>query len=340
MAKNKKVVVRKTSVRKAATNGQVRTRVPRPVLSQAERAYLTMLNDPCKAPMVSAPYAGTDSGYKVRTVEYLTVPALGFTGVAGAATLVDFIVQFTPAAYNTGVLANVGYLSSGTPAGGIQAPTPTTSACFITSTAVKKFRAVAGCLKWVPSGPYASRAGVIGMSYTSGQQFQFSATVANAALAMSNMMDVSSNGSREHAVKFLPSATDEDWSDPAISENSTYGGGTMCIVGTGIDGVLTGTGTTANANGYIEVTTIWEWLPAKASGLASAPNAPLPFTTQSVLSKISDIAGFAMSATGGAVEELVTRGVRASVRNMTGFAMTGLAGMAMGRASGNMRLTY
>jgi hypothetical protein len=317
MAKNKSNNVNnkmgRQRVRKVKAIGGSRPRsVPRGMASGAGDAYLRLLADPCAGAFTHPPYAGTDSGYMLRTVEYLNVQAAGFTGLTvGQTTISDFAVQVCPATYS-GTGATSGLVVGSAPAGTAFVLSPVVSQSFIAqNTAVKKFRCLAGCAKFIPNGPYNTRQGTIAVGYNSGMFIAPSTTSAKSSVFSQQMLDTSANGSKEHQVKFLPAAEDETWNDPGVGDVSSYAGGTMMIVGSAIDSVAL-SATVAQLNGIVEVTLVWEWTPTATVGLSTMPRTPSPNTLQQVLSRIKDIGSFVLGAAHDPmVQQAVTYGIRA-----------------------------
>jgi hypothetical protein len=277
------------------------------------QAYDRMLRDPCGAPFAAPPYFGTDNGYFARTVDIIQ-PLITGTFTVGATALVDGAFQWVPAAYQ-GVTPH-GYQIGFANVGSNFTMANSQPSLFMSTATVKKYRPVACCLKFTPAGQYASRAGVIGLAYTSGTLLSTSSAY-NGAELLTTAQDVSPNGSRMHEVRWLPTNVDQNWSDYGVQELSGTGGGCVTIAFKGVD--ATGqTATTAYLNGYIEVTTIWEWVPTARGGLSSNPR-PVPrFTIQDHQSSIKDIGEFlfGMAARGAYAvgQAFVTAGVRAARR--------------------------
>ena len=123
---------------------------------------------------------------------------------------------------------------------------------------------------------------------------------------------VAPNGGEVHEVRWIPTSRDEDFSTAATTIS---GGGTMTLVLQGVDGTCI-SGTNADANGFAEITTVWEWTPAFNSNVTVNPQTPLPYTTQQVLSHIGDMGAFLYQG--------ILRAGEGAVRGATAGVMMGL----------------
>lgn len=237
-------------------------------------AYLRLLADPCGSALTRAPYAGTDSGYLIRTRCTFT-PDKG----TGTGSTNSYMVQWTPAGAATNGFVQRIY--------GASTYATLAQSDFVTSGVVAKARPVASCLKWVPTGPVTSRQGVVGLMYSTGAIVTSGATCGGNLTDMLNSCNVlAANGSVPHEVKWLPTIADETFTNPAVSVASEVSGGTVAIVLSGVDA------TAGVPNGYIEATTIYEWTPAANQGGAPAVAPASPFTVKDAISRISDIGQF------------------------------------------------
>lgn len=265
--------------------------------------YIQLLSDPCAGPLTNAPYAGLGSGYLVRTVDQLNPIATGVN-----ASQVDFVYEFTP--WNT----PSAFVGGATSVGGNVTTSITTVSNFVTTSTVRAYRPVAACLKWVPFGAYSARSGVIGASYSPAKMIANAATI-NPANRVGQQQHVALNGSEPHEILWLPSFNDERFGSNA--ESNINGVGSITIIGRGIDATAA---PNSSANGYLEATVVWEWLPDEST---SATGGIVPNVTSSggvplnqVLGSIRDAAGFVFQKTGhgmgmGAVlagQALLTRG--------------------------------
>ncbi len=275
--------------------GKGRRMQPTGEIARHMAAYDQMLRDPCNANLVAPPYRGTDSGYLIRTTDNVTVSCVGAALTTGNVYAADFVVEYMPQLVSSGATNTALAAAGQAPGGATPAIAYSTAGSatglvsnFISSSGVVgRFRPVAACLKYIPSGPYTSRQGMIGLGYTQGFPATPTASM-NIFQTLSQCQMIASNGSRSHEVRWLPTDTDESW---VVLGSSAGGAGCIYLVGKGVDATATGT-TAAGVNGYIEITTVWEWQPALSNSLNSAPRAPAPFTTQSVLSSITDLGAY------------------------------------------------
>lgn len=297
----------------------------RPRVMSAATEWLKLLADPCGGNLVSPCYSGTDSGYLVRTTDNVAITATGSGMVAGTTVACSLILSYSPSATTSGT-TNAAYLATAFAPGGADPGSITASGTSSTvfsglpvtnfinnsTTPVNRYRPVASCLRWVPTGPYASRQGVVGLGYSAGAVLNQSGLVSyNSYQAL--QQHYAPNGSETHEVRWLPTLVDERFTS---NETNVVGGGTLTLMLRGVDGVAS-SATSALINGYIEVTTVWEWTPAATTGLVLAPKVPNPFTTQGVLSTITDLGAFLF---GGVVGGMGTMGTRLGAGVVTGAA--------------------
>lgn len=236
-------------------------------------AYDSLIRDPCGAPLVHPPYVGTGSGYLCRTVENFTVADTSKTGlVVGTAGTGVVNIAIAPGNYST----STGYAFC---AGSTGTATVFGRSVFpVTSSVVRKFRAVAACLKWVPYGAYAARAGVVGMGYANGGVMSGGDTV-NASSFLAAQMESAPNGSKLHEIRWLPTQDDQNWK--SSTDGGSPGNGTVTLSLLNVDGIAT-SATTVTLSGYVEMTIVWEWAPSEiestAGGLSQAPSPAPGFT--------------------------------------------------------------
>jgi len=267
---------------------------PKGIMGGSAGDYYRMLADPCAGPLGVPPYGSTDSGYVVRTVEVLTIQGTtGYSGLTiGASTPIDFILQYTPGAY--AITNNPGLAYNGAKPGQNQTVTIQASTSWpVNNTAVRKFRAIAGCVKVLPNGAYSTRQGTIALGYSSGQMLTSGSTVTTSANLSSLLLETAPTGAKMHEIRWLPTETDQLWADPNNADATLLGGGTILVSGASVDGYAV-SATVAQANVIIEITTVWEWLPSYTTSIANIPRTPSPYTIQDVLSRIKDIGGFVL----------------------------------------------
>lgn len=279
-------------------------------------AYDRMLRDPCSAPIVHAPYIGTASGMLVRTVTVGTHSDTTVTIAAGAKGVGNVCMAVTPnqCTSTSGITFFPG--SSGTIVNsGINS--------FVTQNSlVEKWRCVAACLKWIPTGAYGDRAGMVGLGYTVGNALPASGTGSLSAFRAVQLENVQ-NGMKAHEVRWLPTAADEFWTQTGVVPTS---GGCMTMALSGVDGVASATNVLL-LSGFYELTCVWEWVPdaLTAGGITPAPRATPAYTTNTHQATIRNIgkflldgvreAGYAAGA-GAATAAMagVTYGVRGNYR--------------------------
>lgn len=248
------------------------------------RAWDQLLRDPCSADLAPPCYTGVDNGYLIRTTDFVT-PVLAGTFTAGT-VLCDYALQISPFNFSSttgGVAAQS--------ISGVALPALANfgfSTNFICGTSVKRYRPVAACVKWIPSGKYSDRSGVVSIGYLPGQELVSGVTV-TATAARSLCQQYAPNGAAHHEVRWLPTAADEAFT--TVSAPLDTGAGSVIIVLTGVD--ATQTTTTQTLNGSVEITVVWEWAPSvTAGGLTVSPKAPLPYNSQQVLGTISDLGAY------------------------------------------------
>lgn len=293
-------------------------------LNSAFRAYDELLRDPCAANLTHAFYAGCESGYLIRTTDLLQINCPAGTGTVGAAANGSFSLAYNPSGYydNGTYQAAVIAASTAGVAGrwsyagvanvtGFPSTTPYFTN-FISSAVVDRFRPVAACLRWVPTGAASVRSGTVSLGYSQGFPLlgTFSSSnngpVYSASGAYSLGQRYSTNGSQIHEVRWLPTAPDEGFT---TINDFKQGTGTVSLTGINIDGVYNTT-TNVILSGYVELTTVWEWTPSTAStGITAAPKAPPPYTTQQFLSTIEDMGAYIFdgvrSAASGAARGII-----------------------------------
>jgi hypothetical protein len=120
-----------------------------------------------------------------------------------------------------------------------------------------------------------------------------------------------------HEVRWLPSFQDQEFTS-TIAPN-VNGVGTMLATLSGVDGTFYVTNSWT-ANGYFEVTTVWEWTPAYANSTAipiSAP--PSRSSLQQILSSVGDLGRFVYGRMPAVGERLLTAGITAGARRGAGL---------------------
>lgn len=325
------MIMAKTKAKKQPMSGKPKAKRQQPQGRQRRMGgiepYLQLLSDPCAADFTTPPYASSDSGYIVRTVEVLNVQGGGYSGMSlGQATIIDFVVQVTPLAYVTGS-TNAGLCVYGVkPTNTITMQQIASTNFVVANNAVRKFRPIAACVKVLPNGALSARQGTIALGYSCGQGLTPGATVGTATQISAMQMDTAPTGSKLHEMKWLPTTSDQLWSDPSVIENTNQGGGTITVAGVAVDAVALGPAT-AQANVLIEITICWEWTPSWNNGIASIPRTPSPHTIQDVLSQIPDIGSFLLGTAARmgtrTFIEAATYGVRQIARRYSSVPLLG-----------------
>jgi hypothetical protein len=323
----------KTKAKKQASTGKPKAKRQQ-VQGRQKRmggieAYMQLLSDPCAADFATPPYSSSDSGYLVRTVEVYNIQGGGYTGLTiGQSTIIDFTVQVTPLAYVTGS-TNAGLCVYGVKPNNTITMQEIASTNFVVgNNAVRKFRPIAACLKVLPNGPMNTRQGTIALGYSCGQALTPGSTVGTATQISAMLMDTSPTGAKLHEIKWVPSNSDQVWSDPSVIENFTLSGGTVVAAGVAVDAVAL-SATLAQANVLIEITICWEWTPSWNNGIATIPRTPSPHTIQDVLSQIPDIGAFLLGTAARmgtrTFVEAATFGVRQIARRYSSVPLLGAA---------------
>jgi len=281
------------------------------------KAWLALLADPCSAPLSRPCYTGTDAGYLIRTTDVFA-PTISVTAGANSVIPVDYAFQYTPWSLSTTTGAVI--------AGALKGANLTVYSNlgftnFISASgAVRTFRPVASCLKWVPDGPYSTRQGSIGLLSLPTVTISTTTPATSLNTFLASCPSVSSHGSNTHEVRWVPTQEDETFTTVGISNKP--GLGTISIFFSGVDATMNGAGNLASLNGRLEVVTVWEWQPAYTQDVTQNLVSPSPFTSQQVLSNIKDMAAFAYHGVSNAVfqagyaggQALLTAGFQTLVR--------------------------
>lgn len=287
--------------------------VPRVLSDIRAASWERLLRDPCNAQLAPPCYGGADTGYLIRTVDTFTPTGGGVAFVSGSTIPVDATFQWTP--YN--LSATTGLLYAAAASGATMPPqTAFGFGNFIVSPSVRRYRPVASCIKFVPTGPYAARRGMIAANYSAGQVFFTGVpNTVSAANAFNACQHIASLGSQAHEVRWLPTAVDENFTDISVGNNT--GAGSSVFVLREVDATAT-SATTFTINGYLEVVTVWEWIPNTLSSVSISPKAPTPFNTQQVLSTIGDMGAFLYDGVRATGMGVARAGVREGMRYLTG----------------------
>jgi len=247
------------------------------------RNWLELLRDPCTSQLARPCYTGTDAGYLLRTVDIWT-PSKDGTFVGGNSTR-DVVIQVCP--YNFSFTSGAKVANVAVGESSIEFDDKGFENFICSSAVVRRYRPVAACLKWVPTGIYSNRAGAVGLAYTPGQVYPSVGidTVDNAFAACQHTTGM---GMETHEVRWLPTQTDETFTSTDAGDNASAG--CMQLVLKGVNCI--NTTTRSVLNGYVEISVVWEWVPVADRSVSMQVSAPPPYTSQSVLSNIKDMGSF------------------------------------------------
>lgn len=328
MAKKKSAQKRKArAVAKMAKPASSAGRVPRQVKGDLAQ-YLSMLADPCNAEFARAPYGGTGSGYVMRCKTIIPISSGSHTDAttsvsSGVVTIVPGLGVYYIAHNRVGQTGEYyqSFVNDFITAEGDN------------SGIVQKYRVLAACAKFVPTGTYANRRGSVGRTYSPGGQESYSGIITekvNPLLALGGCNRVSPAGSEEHEVRWLPGFEDQSWTstnDHGATQDA-YGAdhASLSIVLESVDSTHSGgTGGQSNwtisVNGYIEYTAIYEWVPdlSRATPGATDTKASVPpiiakppsFTLNEAMRAIGDLGSFVTPGLRSMGVQLLTNGVKA-----------------------------
>lgn len=252
--------------------------------------YDRLVRDPCAGNFARPPYAGGSSGYMVRLTTALSPTVFSGVSTVGTATTSNFSYEIQPGAFPAYGFAGA-TSTTASPVWGISS----VSGTFLSNPLVKEFRCVAACAKWVPTGPISERAGMISLGYVPGivKNTGESSTPADLLLIAQNGIERAPNGSSDHEIRWLPTPTDETYTQPQTSTLYVTSG-TMTVTGVGVDSRYTATNI-VTPNGYVEVTLVVEWTPTGSTGLSLAPETNVSFTSQDYQSTIKDVGRFLLT---------------------------------------------
>lgn len=253
------------------------------MLDDRALAYRRLLADPCNGPLVSPCAIGPSTGLLTRQRYYIT-PTATLATSTGTRWETDFIARLQPA---LGVCTTVGR--------GGALVTHDLETGIIGSSVCHAYRAVAACMKWIPTGSIQYRSGVVSCGYIP-DRYPIAAFGDTTPDAQATVLakTVSNTGSGDlPEVKWIPSGP-EDLEFRA--RDITYNADTAsCVmVGRRIDGIAT-SNNTVTFNGYLEITIVYEWVPDYQSGVVSSIQAGSVSTLQSVLSTLGDLGRFAVN---------------------------------------------
>jgi len=270
------------SKKKQQKAAMAKTKVPRTVaggLDEAARKMIRLLADPCGADMSPPLYAGTGTGYLVRTRQVIFPP--------GNAT--DYYIEFCPG-YGSPAASMGNYGYSSTVGGPLGTKTAIAYPGFITAGNVAAVRCVAACLKASYQGTVNNCAGRVGLVSTPG-----SSVLANASATLQSAYSYQhacqainhfSQGEKLE-IRWVPSFSDQEFFD---LENGAINTGASAI-GMVVSAMTPGTAA-------FEITAVWEWTPSETFSSGASSNlvpqvktSMSSFTLNDVLNTISRVSG-------------------------------------------------
>lgn len=245
--------------------------------------YLRLLADPCAGEMVSPPYITSGSGYFYRVKSLFTPQVATTGGVAGTKTKANFIYQYTPSGNGANAVifggdptANTNInLISGSPEWGLMN----------NGSVVDSFRVIASCIRFVPTGDITSRSGLVGRTYSQSPLYSAGAISYMTAEAARAMV-TDPTGSANHEIRFLPGNADQAFHTTTVGAGDTNSQGTMVLYLLNVDALTTGTNTIV-IQGYIEITTCYEWIPNAVTAPPTIKVSPR-YTLNQVLTMLGD----------------------------------------------------
>lgn len=253
-------------------------------------AYRQLLLDPCNGPLTSPVGLGPTTGLLVRQ-KYL-VNLTDFLSANSLAQANSFFAILRPA---------LGSLTYGLNYAG-SSPTFSTATRVVDLetgilTSARAYRAVAACMKFVPTGALGTRSGTVSYGYipddiqdntdtspaTRATYIDGLRTVAQRVLGNAGSMEIPE-------VRWIPSGPEDlEFRQKSVTYNADSGGAFMA--GFSIDApAKTVSSTDLQINGYLDITVVWEWVPAYTSGVVSTVQPSSRNTLNDVLATFGDIA--------------------------------------------------
>lgn len=306
-------------------------------------AYRQLLLDPCNGPLVPPTAIGPTTGLLFRQRKLIDLSA---TVVSNPAPLTYSNSQrwwyalYKPALGTVQIGVSTGVDATGT-AG---ASTIDLETVGVLANA-RAYRAVAGCIRFVPTGPIGSRSGAVAAAYVPDN-------VASLPDGLNNgntMKNVVSNyfafaqhtvsnasGTEMPEAKWLPSdPADLEFRDKSVVYNADSG--TVLLAGREIDSSDSTSAaiSTITARGYIEVTTVYEWVPAYDQGIGTSVEVASTTSLQTVLASMGNLAlaatssEYAKSLAKDAAKYVIGRGMRQFMGAAANVMMSSRPGPAL-----------
>jgi hypothetical protein len=167
----------------------------------------------------------------------------------------------------------------------------------IASNVCRAYRPVAGCIKWIPSGNIATRSGTVSLGYVP-DLVDCTATTAKDiynSMTLCQRMESNTGTGEPIEARWIPSSP-EDLDFKAGNITYAYDHGNIILAGRNIDKNTSQSSNLTYANGFLEVTAIWEWVPQTGSGVVSTVQAGSANTLNQVLASIGDLTRFVIDS--------------------------------------------
>lgn len=259
---------------------RVRVRVPGQ-MDQKALAYRQLLADPCNGPLVPPTAIGPSSGLVVRQRK--------IQGVASGNNLStgSFIVVCTPATgelrWTTDNATTMNAWNSVSLETGI-----------LDSNITRSYRCVAACMKWVPTGPLTARSGSVHSGFVLDKVDTDQVAAQTSAYVPMCPHSASNTGIGEPIeVRWVPTGPEDlEFRDGTAVYNAETG--SMVLIGRAVD--TAGTTVGAAFNGYIDITTVYEWLPKFNAGVVAPMVMGSTTPLQTVLASLGELGRFAVDS--------------------------------------------
>lgn len=245
-------------------------------LDQAARNWLRLLQDPCSAPLANPCYESPGTGLLMRVHTMVPAPP----------TAVDYVFEFCPQNEPT-IIVNSW---SATPSGSLGNAGAVSLGGLITNLGVGRVRCAAACAKFVYTGKEVDRSGLISGTLAPGAAFTPGEPIAGSAIGyMTQMPRTERFGARNHEYKWAPSVQDGNFVPTQAEERGEIGvfGNTLRVA---LSNVPPG-------QFYIDLVTVWEWVPATENITGSVNVVTPPPSSASfnaILRQLGDIGKFAI----------------------------------------------
>lgn len=284
-------------------------------------AYRALLADPCNGPLTTPVVNGPSTGLLVRQKYYVDIAS---GNSATAQTGVDFVAGLRPSAGQLVVNA----ISS---AGVNRTTVVNLETGILASTICKSYRPVAACMRYVATSAIGDRAGILGMGYLVDRldNADLSTKPAQTILPLAQKVLSNSGTGEDLEVKWIPSGPHD--LEFKIAGGTESEGGNVFIIGRKVDSYAAKVGVEANnsafANGYLEATVVWEWMPDDTSGIATSVQAGSTSTLTSVLATLGNLGDFAVN--NQHVRNMMSAGARTAAMYLAGRMTRSITGPPM-----------